>query len=151
MFRFVKILDITTKKHYYVQRATLIDEPFDEHPDAANIFEVDLVDEDGKYLREVAMVIGNDGGVCLPNNLGVGDDLDTVDGIIEGKTLIIATRPAEDDDDDKPGFCVSWDDHEGNEHERWFRTPQDAIHEATYLNKKYSAVAVIGPDGDQLY
>lgn len=114
-------------------------------------FECDLLSDNDELLCDVVICTSGDGSVCINQNLGRNDCTDVVEGIVEGKTLIIATRPAEDDDDDEPGFCVSWDDHEGNEHERRFRTPQDAIHEATYLNKKYSAVTVIGPDGDQLY
>lgn len=149
MLRFDKILDVTSGTRYTIQRVTVMNAGVGEHPEST--FECDLLSDDDELLCDVVICTSGDGSVCINRNLGRDGCTDTVEGVIEGRTLVIATRPAEDDDDNGPGFCVSWDDHEGNEHERRFRTPQDAIHEATYLNKKYSAVTVIGPDGDQLY
>ena len=149
MLRFNKILDVTTKTRYTIQRVSVMDAGTDECPEAT--FEADLLGDNDELLCDVVICTSGDASVCINRNLGRDGCVDTIEGIVEGKTLIIATRPAEDDDEDEPQFCVSWDDHEGNEHKRRFRTPQDAISEATYLNKKYDAVAVIGPDGDQLY
>ena len=91
MLRFNKILDVTTRTRYSVQRVSVMDAGTDEHPEGT--FEVDLLSEDDEMLCDVVVCTSSDGSVCINRNLGRDDCTDVAEGIIEGRTLIVTTGP----------------------------------------------------------
>lgn len=91
MLRFNKILDVTTKTRYTIQRVSVMDAGTDECPEAT--FEADLLGDNDELLCDVVICTSGDGGVCINRNLGRDGCTDVVECIVEGKTLIVTTGP----------------------------------------------------------
>lgn len=91
MLKFNKILDMTTRTRYAIQRVTVMDAGTDEHPEST--FEVDMLSDDDELLCDVVICTSGDGSVCINRNLGRDGCTDTVEGVIENKTLIITAWP----------------------------------------------------------
>ena len=144
MLRFNKILDVTTRTRYTIQRVTVMNAGVGEHPEST--FECDLLSEDDELLCDVVICTSGDGSVCINRNLGRDGCTDTVEGIIEGKTLIVTTGPGMLDEAAYLDHMAAAMQHltqlwqaDGVPPEEWVRRLQNAFQEW---------IARISPDDD---